>query len=445
MATTNKLDIFEVDNCNSLFINEVNRTSANATSNRNFYSRYYIFTEINDDNDIPAESRYNLYSLYDEGINGLRGDDSWKITISEEVKSHTQILLPGNSTYITNTFYVVNDEIDYDKINSLLPEIDAENESVTSADISAILWDWVNEYADLSINMNPENADESNYILTQALRKNDDIRKMTESILQKVFRNFVQLIRVKHDYRLYGKGSTVFGGTSTVFNSNDNIGKWSSLDGDCWTTYNGHYIVGKSAYNENIASISSTIQNVSAKGISPYTSFGLAAHSHTVTSSTGNIPSGCEVAESIITSIPTPSNPGHKPKWEGAGLFTDSTIKTLWNSWNPSPQNGRGQKVTSNGAWAWTMWQKYFGLSYGAGCGFPYNIEPTTEAANFEADGWWEYSWDSNGCKLTTTTTDPYCFLTTHETTLPTYSSYVWKWSGSDKTDIKNPSKYIHS
>jgi hypothetical protein len=228
----------------------------------------------------------------------------------------------------------------------------------------------------------------------------------------------MQLIRVKHDHRLYGKGTTVFGGkASSKFADETKLEEWSALPPSCWQQYSGNYVVGKTVYNgEELKKIENVIENVkTVKGISPYNTYGLAQHKHTVTMTLPDLPSSIDVEGQVVSGLLL-------LQYEDPGIWdqnldnSDSTYKFLkWNSNTgiPSP------------------------------AGFVTDITNPSTAAEFTCNASWEYEWSSTNLKLPYSSTSNSNYLSTEETTLPTYSSYVWKWVGEDDTSIEFPTKHI--
>lgn len=376
------------------------------------YLTYSIYTENENNLDEPEEGKFRLYDLFDDAISCLNEDK--EITISEKISSKTEILSTDNYNQITSIFGVVTPEIDYEGINALLSKI---NNKQSYSEISTTIMSWLGKFVNLSVNRNPENADESNYILVQALLKPDEsgqcyIQKLTEALLNKIFRNLVQLVRVKHEYRLYGQGTTIFGGKSTELSSATKLRDWSGLNPSCWSQFTGNYIVGKSAYGENISSISSTINGTF--DINPSTCYGIASHTHQVSVSKASVPDTVEMGTfSVVTAYPiVEADRGYKARYVKE---VESSTHTDWKTAASRVLQGNPR-------------------------GF---ADGTETSGKVVGGGSWNYFWKSNNCYLTTTKDMQSDIFKAKDTILPTYATYVWQWTGVDDTNITSPKAFI--
>lgn len=367
-----------------------------------YYSSYSVFVEDRDATDTPSETQYSLYRLFQAGINKIKETNS--IIIGEKILSHTQILLTNNYNKILEEFGKPDNEteIDYDGINAILNDLHENDDAYT------VIWGWLSKFANFYVNPNPEEADSSNLILTQSIK--NQIQIVTESILNKIFRNLIHLIRVKHDYRLYGVGATVFGGKATELSSEQKMSKFSALPPSCWRQFTGNYIVGKSAYGEDISQISATIKNTKYH-ISPHTMFGIASHTHTVITARGNVPTTIKKEHGVLTKIDVTENV--EPSLvqcskNTAVLWSDAMIKIAGCEPDGRYTNGKGEKTSIDGSYEWS------------------------------------YSWNSKNGKLKSSDTWSGDIYKHYDTILPTYSTYVWQWINEDtETTISSPNTYI--
>lgn len=395
----------------TLDINELTRISVNlatttTTNISSIYSPYYLYVEEKNSQDVPQEYIHNLYSLYKSGIDNLI-EDAWTITIGENVSSHTQMLCIENYSKIMETqFSATDDVIEYDKINEFVQELDPNDDFEV---ITGKIYNWFADMVGLNfdVNENPENADDSNLILPQRIL--DDIKEITESILSKLFRNLMQLIRVQHEYRLYGKNATILGGCSSKFENATAIGNWSALPPSCWTQYTGNYMIGKSAYGEDVGNIGTGFIKNSNYHIGPYNSFGISPHTHEVSINKGSIASSFGIERKIWKSfdsrpvrVSRVDDPSERRPWKELAEAAVQGHKVA----------GFGDKGEDNGS--------------------------------VKAKNSWSYAWNTNSyCKLMSPSNTRENIFQYSNTTLPTYETYVWKWTGVDNTDIKNPTKYI--
>jgi hypothetical protein len=383
------------------------------------YLNYSLYIENVNQSDEPIEGNFLLYDVFDDAISCLNQEG--EITISEKISSKVQILSTNNYSEITAIFGEVTPEIDYDGINALISQIDDEQ---TFEEISAKIYAWLGKFVNLTINRNPENADETNLILVQSLLKEDStgkcyVQTITEALLNKIFRNLIQLIRVKHEWRLYGKGTTILGGKATELSSKTKLGEWSSTNPSCWTQFAGNYIVGKSAYGVDLPSISSKISGTFA--INPSTCYGIAPHTHSVSISEASVPTTVSAIE---------------------GRSTFGVIKKFVNA--PNPYMVWVKLLTSGPDLdsRCTPWDKEANriLVDDNPQGF---ADPTGICAAIVGGGSWEYSWSSTNCKLNATSNMMSEIFTTKNTILPTYATYIWKWTGEDDTNITSPTEHI--
>lgn len=370
------------------------------------YNPYSLYVENRTGNDVPNEYNTNLFDLYNAGIDNLN-DDGWKVTIGEQITSHRQIWLTDNYNAINKEFGEVNSVIEYDKINKLAASI---NENQGFEEITATIYNFIQKEfgIDFSINSNPENSDNSNLILTHKAKQK--IQPIVESILNKVFRNLIQLIRVKRDYRLYGLRSTIFTGNSEL-SSTAKMRAWSSLPASCWRAHSGNYVVGNQAYNENVGSVGSTGIKNTRTNFSPYYVFGIKAHTHNVSVSEKDLPkSNFSVSKSALNGNPEGSE-------SDASHIDNPEAYILWSE--VAKRSGlRGSP-------------KGFGA-----------IDDGT--ASIACESSWSYSWNTNSyCKLVSSDNMRDDVFSKDLSYLPTYASYVWRWVGNDDTNITSPLKDI--
>lgn len=383
-------------------------TTFNSGNLNNLYS-YTIFVENRDSIDSPKETQYSLQNLFQTGVDNIK--DSKNIIIGEKIISHSQIRLLNNFNKILDEFGGPEDsmKIDYDGINNLLNSLLEDNQAYQK------VWNWLSQYANFYVNPNPEDADSSNLILTQSIKTK--IQEVTESILNIIFRNLLQLIRVKHDYRLYGVGSTVFGGKASLFNSQDNISKYSALPPSCWIEYSGNYIVGNSAYGEDISQISSTIKN-STYHIGPHTSYGIASHTHTIVTAIGNIPT---------------SSSDKRLSLGKSGVDSITCVEK-------QPAYIKEGDISTNYATIWSKAMEAVGCKPDG----RFTSGVSKEGTNVSGYYNWSYQWDSKNGKLLPDKNMKSDIFNHYDTILPTYSSYVWQWVNEDtETNISNPTTYI--
>ena len=405
---SNVVDISELTTV-SLDLNQVTNLSET-------YSKYSLFVESRNDpednTDTPYEYKYNLYNLYNAGIDNFY-DDGWNITIGEKITSKTQIICDKNYDTINDTqFHEVDDVIEFDKINEFVKELHelADDPDYTDVSVENVIYEWFSNLPgiNLNINQNPEDADDTNMILTQNAR--NDIQQITESILNKFFRNMMQLVRVLHEYRLYGHGTTIFGGASTELSSTEKMRKWSALPKSCWTEYSGNYVVGSKAYDEEIPEIETGLIKNSRYYIGPYNSWGIASHKHDVEFNMTQLPTTLSFSNRSVCGDFTPTSTHTSAavvKAKDRGLTWRQAANAVLP---PTTVKGVAQK------------------------GQPANINKIIS---------WHYSWQSNDyCKLTSRSNVENIFKESN-TFLPTYSTYVWKWTGNDDTDIYDPSAYL--
>lgn len=379
-------------NCTSCItaLYDDNKTAAQQNS---ILQRYWMYTESRNSSDIPLESRYNLYNLYDNGINILEEDD-WTITIGETISSYTRIYLENNFDEITATYRTIDDVIEYDEINNMLKYLDNTS---PSSELTSIIFTWLNKYLKLDYNTNPENADDTNLILTHEIDR-DFVKDATLSILEKAYRNLMQIIRVKHDYRLYGEGTTIFGGRANeTFGTKSLMKDWSALPANCWKEKTLCYVIGSKAYGEDIE-VGQTIQHATTY-ISPYTSYGFLTHDHTVSYTKKDTPSQLTIGRHSAgrgyfngtTNIANVGDP--ESGWEADGskgiVFSGSSKEITFH-------------ISLNNWWKWSGYTKTY--------------------PNYVESSEW---------------------LSKEDVKLPSYLSYVWQWSGADPTTVRSPSAYI--
>lgn len=367
---------------------------------------YSIYVEERISNDKPKDSSTNLYDLYDAGINILT-EYNWKIKVGERITSHTQIYCKNNYTTITSNFASTSGG-DFNKIHydDLMTQLSGLESLTTESAMTALVMKWINDYVnDMTVNQNPENADDSNLILTQEITS--EIKTITENILKKVFRNLVQLVRFKRDYRMYGPRSTIYG---NCYTNRENCQKYTAVPASCFTHYANNYIVGKSAYGDNIANVADKIENAKWH-ISPYNSYAIAKHTHDVTINIGNLPT-------IITS-------GHN--------VLKSCIKAT------EKKNVCYTKSTQSGISAWNK-QK----DDTAGI---VDFDDNNQDKHVAYSGSYHYSWnslDESACKLVSKSEWNKNPWNNNEVKLPTYSTLVWVWTkDDDATNIANPIEFI--
>lgn len=374
---------------------------------QSFFSPYHIYVEERISSDAPKDSKTNLYELYDAGINNLEEND-WTITASEKISSYTQIYLTNNYDTIISNFLKTNGG-DFNKIHypELISDLSALEDLGGFHEMSARVMKWINDYVnDFSINQNPENADDSNLILTQAITA--DIQEITENILSKVFRNLVQMVRFKRDYRMYGPSSTIYG---NCYVNDISCQNYTAVPASCFTQRTNNYIVGKKAYEEDISKVGDKIQN-SVWHISPYNSYAIAKHVHNVEVNIGNIPSVINVQHDLLSSI----------TWQD-DYYAARTDKANGTSYDEQINDKHIRGICD-----WTN------------DGNEITIMSTAK---------YSYSWNSNNssyCKLDSDSSwkdDPW---KNEDLILPTYSTRVWVWENnetSDGTNIKDPMQYI--
>ncbi len=388
------------------------------------YSPYLLYLEdreyVENEQDVPIEYKYNLYKLFTAGIDNIYADGG-EITIGEQISSTTQFLCNNNYMEINDTqLHSVDTNIDFDRINTFVQKLHtwAEDPNVSYEEVSAKVFNWFATFPgiNLEINPNPEDADDTNLVLPQAIR--NDIKSITESILSKFFRNLIQLVRVVHDYRLYGKNATIFGGRSDTFENKTNIGKWSAVPSSTWTEYSGNYVVGKSAYNDDLENVeTSTIAN-SRYLIGPYNSWGVAPHTHEVSFNIAAMSSSFGFERDVWNTFAVEQHE------KGPAHIDDRN--SLLSSWR---QIAEASFQTNSG-----------GKRNGTVSGY---ANKGTEQANIKVTTKWGYSWTTNDyCKLMTVSTVENIYQQSN-TVLPTYATYVWKWTGEDDTNIINPTKYF--
>ena len=398
----------------TLDFNDLNQT--NISSYRNFdvgtyelqpfFYPYNLYVEERISDDIPKDSKTNLYELYDAGINNLEEDD-WTITASEKITSHTQFYLTNNYNTVVSNFLTTSGSFDKIHYNELITELSGLENLSSCNEMSAKVMKWINDYVnDFSINQNPENADDSNLILTQALKAN--IQSITENILKKVFRNLVQLIRFKRDYRMYGRFSTIYG---NCYNSDADCQKYTAVPASCFTQRSNHYIVGKKAYGDNITSVGGEIKNA-VWHIAPSSSYAIAKHVHNVSIDIEGLKSSVSVSKSAINNDKS-----------GGNKYTTKYVDSSDGQRNGIPwgKMAKGGLVCD--------WKKGVAIS-------------------IISSGEYSYSWKSNSpyCKLVSEskwTENPW---DASELKLPTYSTRVWVWSYDENgsgTNITDPMQYI--
>lgn len=377
------------------------------------YSKYNVYLENRTDEDIPEESIYNLYSIFTDALNHL-ANDNYQITISEKILSTRQMYGTTNyETIVSSQFSKVDDDIEYDDINDFVKKLDMTK---SYDEITSQIWLWASDILglNLSLNENPENSDDSNLVIPHLLK--NDIKDITESILSKFFRNILQLIRVIHDYRLYGMNSTILCGAASSLNSQEKMGTWSSLPSSVWMEYRGSYMVGKTAYNESTKGVGdyNGIENYKYN-ISPYTSYGIKPHVHEVAVNISGLPGSISFAKKYYSKW----NWQHK---DDASHIDDPTMLSA-------------------------KWRDLAKANLNDGADSPAGFVVTENKKDGSIKGTikYSYSWNSNGyCKLVTpkgSSTDS--IFKKSKTVLPTYETYVWKWIGYDDTNIKEPRKYI--
>jgi hypothetical protein len=392
MAEINKIDI----NTLSLDTSISSNIGHSAQTQKTCLEKFWLFSEKRNNADVPYESRYNLYQFYDKGIDILY-EDGKKVTIGEEISSYTRILLKENYDEITSVYKTIDDVIEYDEINQML--FDLNTERMTSAELTAYIYNWINKYVNLDYNTNPENADETNLILTHKIDVNF-VKDATLSILEKVYRNLMQIIRVKHDFRLYGSGTTIFGGKCTgTFGDSGKMQKWSAIPEKCWKEKTECYAIGSKAYGENI-DVGDTIPYTTTY-ISPYTSYGFLSHTHSVSYSPLSLPTTVYVGRHTAGSGAYPSTTKLKKVSTGNGWKTGNCLGVVQSGGNEDVSFTMALKTN----WSWS----------GTGTSYPKNY---TESANW---------------------------LSKDEVKLPSYLSYVWQWSGKDTTTVYNPYAYINT
>ena len=378
-----------------------------------YFSPYELYVEERISKDKPKDSHTNLYDLFDAGINNL-SEEKWQITgLSERISSHTQIYCTNNYSTITSNFSSATgsfDEIDYDGLITALSGLDNLNE----ASIKDKILKWINANVnDFTINQNPENSDESNLILTQALTA--DIQRITENILNKVFRNLVQLIRFKRDYRMYGPGATIYG---NCYKNDISCQRFTAVPASCFTQRSNNYIVGKKAYGDELKNVGNAIQN-SVWHISPYNSYALAKHVHSVSIDIGHLETYLELSKDVITG-------GTYSEAKGCRLVDTADRDnpgTPWDEAAAAAIRGNDPKV----------------------------CDTTTEGnpVTLNYSGYHRYRWDSNSgnCKLIEKSDWNDNPWSSTEVKLPTYSTRVWVWENDDKanggTNISSPSAFI--
>lgn len=378
---------------------------------QSFFYPYHLYVEERIDNDVPKDSKTNLYDLYDAGINNLLEED-WTITIGERITSHTQIYLTNNYETVLSNFSPAAgtyDEIHYD---SLITDLSGLEDLGDFDEMSAMVMKWINDYVnDFTINQNPENADDSNLILTQALTA--DIQTITENILEKVFRNLVQLIRFKRDYRMYGPSSTFYG---NCYNSNDDCQNHTAVPGSCFVQYGNHYVVGNKAYEDEITSVGDEINN-SVWHIAPSSSYVVANHTHNVTIDIDELKSSITLLKPIITKS---NSQGTKNQ----ARYVDSD------------DGGQGTSPPNGGGIPWGDMAKG---------GFVCDWTNSGEV-QILSSGRYSYSWnsDSSYCKLVSQSNWNANPWGNSDVKLPTYSTRVWVWTHNDTgTNIIDPMQYI--
>lgn len=382
------------------------------------YSKYTLYVEQQNAG-IPEEYVYNQYLMFNAGLDNLANTS---ITVSEHITSRTQMHLENNYTQISSEINVVNDIIEYDKINEFISNLDRTDKY---SKITSKILDWISTDLgiDFHINPNPEDADNSNLILVQKCK--NDIKEITESILNKVFRNLMQMIRALHSYRLYGIGSTFFTGSASDLNTAKKVAKLFGLPESSITEYSGNYIVGKSAYEEDIKNVcSGTIKNAKYN-ISPYSSFGIAKHSHDVSYSKTN---------NLSTSFSSSAE----------------AMSTCTNGAYVKPTHDDFDKTAKSGSWATTItdqsrlektWREVVASAMPKNPYGSWAMLESFDKGSIITSTSWSYSWNSNDLVLSADPGWKDNIFKDYKTTLPTYSTYVWKWTGEDDTNIENPTK----
>ena len=209
---------------------------------------------------------------------------------------------------------------------------------------------------------------------------------------------------------MYGVGSTIFGGCASELSSEQKMSHYSALPPSCWRQFTGNYIVGKSAYGEDISQISSTIRNTKYH-ISPHNLFGIASHTHTVITARGNVPTTIKKEHGVLTTINVTENV--EPSLvqcskSTAVLWSDAMINIAGCKPDGRYTNGKGEKTSIDGSYEW------------------------------------RYSWNSKNGKLKSKSGWNGDIYKHYDTILPTYSTYVWQWINEDtETTIYSPSAYI--
>lgn len=370
-----------------------------------FFYPYHLYVEERISNDVPRDSKTNLYDLFDAGINNLEEEISSHITIGEKISSQTQILLTNNYNTIISNFSSTAGSFDTIHYDSLISELSGLDSLTSFSDMSGSVMQWINDYVnDFSINQNPENSDDSNLILTQALTA--DIQRITEQILNKVFRNLVQLIRFKRDYRMYGPRSTFYG---NCYKNDISCQHYTAVPASCFTQRTNNYMIGKKAYEDEITSVGGEIKN-SVWHISPHNSYAIAKHTHNVSIDIGHLPSEVKAEHGIV----------YKDAGQGDRPY-QLRLVSVGASWREMAGGAHLRGICD-----WKNRDAESGIMILSSANYSYSWKSNSYCKLVSNSKWGSNPWGNDDLKL------------------PTYSTRVWMWMNNDTgTNISNPTEYM--
>ena len=174
----------------------------------------------------------------------------------------------------------------------------------------------------------------------------------------------------------------------------------------------GNYLVGEKVYNnESTGDVGHSGIKNSRTALAPYKVFGIQAHNHNVSVSIGSLPDKVEGTKTAVKG-------GGDIRRDEASHIDDATKCILWSD---AVKDSLLPKLHPKG----------FGRI-------------SEKKGSVSSSASWEYSWNTNSyCKLMSKPEWLSNIFDKELSNLPTYVSRVWKWTGTDDTNITSPKKDI--
>ena len=251
LATTNITSLPMIKNSNDL-------------PNVKNLSEMYFLCEYKQRDDSPINGKVNLDFIFNRIIDEAAKNPLNKLDIKR------QIVLDGADFQAKNNAEMI-DELFKDIDKTIHYNILANSKVETVDDLKNLMDSIIVDFTNTAIAST--NLNINNLCITR--RTFREIIPYINAYVNKFYRNILQLIRVKRDWRLYGPGTTIYGDNLKLA---EHVKKQTTVPSECFINYNSAYIAGKKPYEDEtqLASIVRYSDNL----IAPNSIFTASEHTH---------------------------------------------------------------------------------------------------------------------------------------------------------------------